>query len=68
MRILPVPFDLCCTCKPITECHGRSGWTAKVPAVNKAIYCTRSKDVGMMGREVDVCDCTSMGMEDMLYR
>lgn len=68
MRCLPIPLDLGGPRKPIAKRHPRLEWSTQVPAMDITIHGAGSKDVGMVGGEIDVCNCTRVAMKNKFDR
>ena len=63
--ILPVPFDLSSSCKPVAKTDGRCSRLPQIPAVYEAVNCASGEYVRMMRREVDISDSSVVAMKSV---
>lgn len=64
--VLPVIFNLCCASEPVAEAHDGSAGGPEVPAVHETVDRACREHVRLVRGEIDVCDCTGVGVEDEL--
>lgn len=66
VRISAVELDLSSSGKKVAKSKHWLARPAEIPPVHIAIYRAGCKEIGVMGRKIDVCDGSGMALEGVL--